>query len=356
MGYTVCAPSNTSVNPNSRESIALGFAVSIPPELYGHISPREDLANIDNIDITGGIIDPDLRTEILAVIVNSSQRHFQINAGDLIAQIIFERAATPVIRILSSINVSHATPPISQDTSAYNATSSPPHYPHVIPSDDDTLTLPNQFSPSVVSTVTENKHGNIPYHIPWNIVPDTTSLPSSTPQTRVPPPILLHDKARSAELSTTKIANEKLRNGLGFQSVDCILPHLKFTLKDNFHMSFIEREPVIGLGEISIIDKPVISTNPVPLPHNFGDVLHINIVYGCSLGLNGIKYELFVVDRARQYKLIHDLNPIKTNILPALKAMINDIGYAPGKIVSDFDKKLMGATIPRIYRQHWVQN
>ena len=85
--------------------------------------------------------------------------------------------------------------------------------------------------------------------------------------------------------------------------------------------------------------------NPVPFPHKFGDVLHIHIGYSCSSGLNGIKYRLFVVNRATQYNLIYDIKLIKTDILSALQAMINDIGHTPGKIVSYFDHKLMGASV-----------
>ena len=97
VGYTVCAPSSTSVESNSQKSIALGFTIFIPLELYGHVSPRIGLVTIANVDVAGGIINPNLRTEICVVIVNSSQKRFKIIAGDPIAQIIFERAATPAI-------------------------------------------------------------------------------------------------------------------------------------------------------------------------------------------------------------------------------------------------------------------
>ena len=110
-------------------------------------------------------------------------------------------------------------------------------------------------------------------------------------------------------------------------------------------MSSIESDPVINLGEITSIDKSRIFTNPAPLLRKFGDIFHINVRYGCSSGLNGIKYGLFVVDRATRYKLIYDIKSLKTDILLALKVMINDIGHTPGKIVSSSDHKLMEASV-----------
>ena len=110
IGYDLFAPSNTSVDPNTRKAIPLGLNMSIPPGLYGRIAPRYNLSTHDNIDIAGGVIDPDYNKEIRVVIVNSSQKRFTILKGDAIAQVIFERAATPAIRLLSSLNIVRSEP------------------------------------------------------------------------------------------------------------------------------------------------------------------------------------------------------------------------------------------------------
>ena len=81
------------------------------------------------------------------------------------------------------------------------------------------------------------------------------------------------------------------------------------------------------------------------LPHAYGDVIHIDIGYGCNAGINGVKYALFAVDRATRMKHIYKLSSLKNDTLPMIKQLINDVGHTPGKIVTDFDHKLMGAKV-----------
>ena len=73
------------------------------------------------------------------------------------------------------------------------------------------------------------------------------------------------------------------------------------------------------IGEIATINKPRISTKNVTLPAHLGDVLHMDIGYGCSAGIGGIKYALFVVDRATRNKYIYGLTSLKHDIMPAIK-------------------------------------
>jgi len=47
--------------------------------------------------------------------------------------------------------------------------------------------------------------------------------------------------------------------------------------------------------------------DPVEIPSNFGDVMHVGIVWGCNTRIGGAKYALFVVDRASRYTYIFKL-------------------------------------------------
>ena len=48
------------------------------------------------IDVGAGVIDEDYRRELGVVIFNFGDTDFQINIGDKIAQLMFERIKTPV--------------------------------------------------------------------------------------------------------------------------------------------------------------------------------------------------------------------------------------------------------------------
>lgn len=78
----------------------------------------------------------------------------------------------------------------------------------------------------------------------------------------------------------------------------------------------MSKEPVIIICEVTTLDKSV-SHATVPLPHKFADVIHLNIGYGCSSGLNGTNYVLFAVDRATHHKYIYPISSLAEDTLPS---------------------------------------
>ena len=102
---------------------------------------------------------------------------------------------------------------------------------------------------------------------------------------------------------------------VGFLNTDKIQPLLQTVFKKNFHISSIEQEPVLNLGDVTTLDKPT-SKKTVPLPYNFADVIHIDIGYGCSSGLGGTKYALFAG--------IYPLSSLAEDTLPAIHNLISD--------------------------------
>ena len=75
--------------------------------------------------------------------------------------------------------------------------------------------------------------------------------------------VLPQDKSRSVEHAAKTLTIEELRKGIGYQSTKRAIPHLKECFIDNFHLSSLNREPIINVSEIATIDKPRISTKTV---------------------------------------------------------------------------------------------
>ena len=73
--------------------------------------------------------------------------------------------------------------------------------------------------------------------------------------------------------------------------------------------------------------------------------MHMGIVYGTSTAINGIRYGLFIVDRATRLRFILPLKNLKSDLLPTLKTLCNNIGMVPKRFIADFDHKLMGQHI-----------
>ena len=318
IGYDLFSASNTSIPPNSRKAIGLGFTISIPRGLYGRIAPRNDLALTNNIDIAGGVLDPDFRGEVKVILINASQKKFDIAEGDKIAQLIFEKAASPAFQCLRTLDQHiRAKGGFHQDTPHANNTTAPPSTTPNIIEDDNTI-----------------------LHQP-------ASIPSTfnSPLVHDPPPIRPLDKPQDVASSSKTITVEELRKCIGYRNTENLLPHLKTCFQNNFHVSSIDREPILDLGETSTIDKSKIPTNPVKLPRNFGDVMHCDIGYGCNAGLAGVRYALFIVDRATRHKYVYPIKSLKDDILPAFQTLVKDMGFAPKKIMTDFDHKLMGSAV-----------
>jgi dUTP pyrophosphatase len=75
--------------------VRTGLKMAIPPGLYGRIAPRSGLALKHGLTTGAGVIDSDYRGEVGVLLFNHGVGTYNIKKGDRIAQIIFERIATP---------------------------------------------------------------------------------------------------------------------------------------------------------------------------------------------------------------------------------------------------------------------
>ena len=310
-GYDLHSPINTTIPPNSRKTVGLGFNIAIPEGMYGRIAPRSGLALKHQIDVAAGVIDPDFRGEVKVLLVNSSQRKFEIKEGDRIAQLLFERIALPAFHTLAQL------PPTKRNEGGFGSTGI--HAAHTTP------------QPSTIE----------PLH----------QLHSDSTTKHDPPPIRTADKPQPVQSANKTINVDELRKLIGFRNTDTIIPHLHECFQNNFHLSSLDREPVLNLGEVATIDKSTIPRGPVPLPKNFGDVMHVDIGYGCQAGIAGIKYALFIVDRATRYKFVYPIKSLENDVLTAFKLLVRDMGFAPKRIITDFDYKLMGQKISDYFNE-----
>ena len=70
---------------------------------YARIAPRSSLAFNHNVHIGGGVIDPDYRGNIKVGLFNHGEKDFEVNPGDRIAQLIFEKAVQPSITAVEEL-------------------------------------------------------------------------------------------------------------------------------------------------------------------------------------------------------------------------------------------------------------
>ena len=96
-GYDLAAAQTAVVPAHGKLLVKTGLSISMPTGCYGRIAPRSGLALKKFIDIGAGVIDEDYRGEIGVVLFNFGDEDFEINVGDKIAKLIFEKIKTPAV-------------------------------------------------------------------------------------------------------------------------------------------------------------------------------------------------------------------------------------------------------------------
>ena len=85
-GFDLYSTKTFVLKPGVRHMFPIGIQCAIPPGWAGHIFPRSGWAVNHGLDKLAGLIDPDYRGEIHAVLINSGDEDIEIKTGDRIAQ------------------------------------------------------------------------------------------------------------------------------------------------------------------------------------------------------------------------------------------------------------------------------
>lgn len=85
------------IAPGARALVSTGVRIAMPNGLVGLVHPRSGLAAKHGITILNspGTVDAGYRGEIMVTLLNTSEQNFEIQAGDRIAQIIFQEVVAP---------------------------------------------------------------------------------------------------------------------------------------------------------------------------------------------------------------------------------------------------------------------
>lgn len=90
-GWDVRSGEHTTVHPGERAVIGTGIHLDIPAGWYAEVKPRSGLAVRNGIDTLAGVIDSGYLGEVKIVLLNTGNDDFNVDAGDRIAQIIFNK-------------------------------------------------------------------------------------------------------------------------------------------------------------------------------------------------------------------------------------------------------------------------
>lgn len=170
--------------------------------------------------------------------------------------------------------------------------------------------------------------------------------PSSSSNSSLPPsPLRSHNIPISSIPNDVSFTLDQIRRGFGFRNIDRCIKQIQKNSLPNYFISTTDYEPVTDLGTIATIDKANRNKTPLTLPTAFGDTVHMDILYGANTAHGGIKYALYIVDRATRYKYIHPMKNLSSDILDGIKSYCNDMKTVPKRFISDRDCRLFSEDV-----------
>ena len=95
-GYDLFASQACEIAAWSHELVKTDIAITVPLGTYGRIAPRSGLSLKNGIHVGAGVVDRGYTGPVGIVIFNLSDKSFQVNIGDRIAQLILEKIAIDV--------------------------------------------------------------------------------------------------------------------------------------------------------------------------------------------------------------------------------------------------------------------
>jgi len=96
-GYDLYSAEKKVIPAHGKALVDTQLSIAVPAGTYGRVAPRSGLASKFMIDTGAGVIDADYRGVVFVLLFNLSDKDFQVEEGDRIAQLIIERIYTPDI-------------------------------------------------------------------------------------------------------------------------------------------------------------------------------------------------------------------------------------------------------------------
>ena len=150
------------------------------------------------------------------------------------------------------------------------------------------------------------------------------------------------NKVSSSLPSRITMNEDYIRACIGFRHIDTIKRHLSSLYQDSVKLDGSPADAVLDQGDLATVRKTPRNTVPVPRSLNFGDVIHMDIVFGPEVALANVHYGLLFTDRHSRMTYIYPLHNLTTDIPKQLDAFFAHLGFSPKRLITDFDLKLIG--------------
>jgi hypothetical protein len=143
---------------------------------------------------------------------------------------------------------------------------------------------------------------------------DVPIPPTSLESGFIQPPLSNHipivhsvDKTSTLIPSVITMNEDFLRASVGFRRVDTIKQHLPVLYQNTIKLDHTPADAVLASGDLANMRKTKRNTTPVPRLSLFGDIVHMDIVFGPEVAIGNIHYSLLFTDHFSRMNCIYPL-------------------------------------------------
>jgi len=156
----------------------------------------------------------------------------------------------------------------------------------------------------------------------------STSLPN---QSSIVSVLILRcvDKPSSHLPARIPFTEDFLRASVGFRRIDMMKSHLSKLYQDTILLDKLPADAVLDTGEFANLRKTPRTTTPVPRPSSFGEVIHMDIVFGPDIAVGNIHYGLLFTDHYSHMTYLYPLQNLTSDIVKQLESFFAHLGFSP---------------------------
>jgi dUTP pyrophosphatase len=106
-GYDLHAVERVTIPPGARRAVGTGIALALPEGVAGLVTPRSGLALEHGLTLLNapGLIDPNYRGELRAVLHNTGEHRYTVEIGDRVAQLLLVPYWAPDLQAVDQLDV-----------------------------------------------------------------------------------------------------------------------------------------------------------------------------------------------------------------------------------------------------------
>ena len=103
VGDDLFTPIDLLIQPKEQRTVFTDLAIVPPEGYYAQLMSKWGLTVLYELEVKAGVIDPDFTSNIGVVLKNNSDQLIEHLAGEQIAQLLFVKVATPILKQVTSL-------------------------------------------------------------------------------------------------------------------------------------------------------------------------------------------------------------------------------------------------------------